>query len=629
MTRPLSARLLLAALMLGFFAFWMRDLGLPAFSGDEAFVAIQSQKTAGEIVRQLNIDEPHPPLYYLAMRGWHVATASLRELPVRTPSLLSGLLLLSVTYALGRRLGLGRLVAFIPVLLVGLNPQITVHVREARMYGPMLVTAVFAYLVASRFERMSPVTSMVAVMLSTLLALLTHYFNALFMAGLAMWGLLNWTGALRRRWLAAQAGAWLLLAVWLPFFGRGFFSPETLEAGKTWSLRLRPWETLAELIEVGAFGNRFLPAAGWVVVAAGLLMVAGWLAGCWLAKGGGRLLLLSAVVVPVGLFAMLAWIRPVFHAKYTLPWLVFAALGPGFVTATRRRTGIALTAALLGLTAGATWRTVESPYDPGLPLSGGDALSPNARLLGEGLAALAGPDDTYGECAPNPAHDFYTNDYLDRPLGYAVLPHYPEQPAAELSGQLEALLGSHRLLWYLDCTNPFWDPERVADQAFESRALLLGVEEIAGDRVRLYVAPGRVLEEQQVVGARFGGDPLAELSGTWKAKGQSLYVVLVWRSLAQTPDVDAKVFVHLVDGGGQPVSQSDGVPVAWTRPLATWRQDELLLDVHALPAPGADASGYTLRVGLYDAQTLDRLPAVDAQAERAADDAILIPPGGW
>ena len=52
----------MATLLLCVFALWLRNLGYPAFSGDEAFVAIQSRKPVAEILRQLNLDEPHPPL---------------------------------------------------------------------------------------------------------------------------------------------------------------------------------------------------------------------------------------------------------------------------------------------------------------------------------------------------------------------------------------------------------------------------------------------------------------------------------------------------------------------------------------------------------------------------------------
>jgi hypothetical protein len=111
----------------------------------------------------------------------------------------------------------------------------------------------------------------------------------------------------------------------------------------------------------------------------------------------------------------------------------------------------------------------------------------------------------------------------------------------------------------------------------------------------------------------------------WLAHAQALHVVLTWRALADQPDVEAKVFVHLIDASGLVMAQSDGLPVNWTRPLPTWRAGERLLDVHALALPpDADLASATLRVGLYNPNTLERLPAYDAAGRRLPDDAAPI-----
>ena len=107
-------------------------------------------------------------------------------------------------------------------------------------------------------------------------------------------------------------------------------------------------------------------------------------------------------------------------------------------------------------------------------------------------------------------------------------------------------------------------------------------------------------------------------------------MVLTWRSLADHPSVDAKVFVHVVDASGLMMAQADGVPVAWTRPLNTWAKDEVLTDVYALDLAVEDcASGCALRVGLYDPATSARLPMVDASGARFADDEAVVPLTPW
>src|SRR5512143_1524350 len=111
----LRAWLPMLIVLLAFFAFWLWDLGYPALSGDEAFVANFASKPLGEIFQRLNSDEPHPPFYYLLMHGWSLAAGERPEFIVRFPSLLCGLLLLSLTYRLGRDLGLSSYTALLPV----------------------------------------------------------------------------------------------------------------------------------------------------------------------------------------------------------------------------------------------------------------------------------------------------------------------------------------------------------------------------------------------------------------------------------------------------------------------------------------------------------------------------------
>ena len=105
---------------------------------------------------------------------------------------------------------------------------------------------------------------------------------------------------------------------------------------------------------------------------------------------------------------------------------------------------------------------------------------------------------------------------------------------------------------------------------------------------------------------------MAQLTGTWLAQRGDLHIVLVWRSLADHPQVSAKVFVHLLNAKGEVIAQVDGVPVGWTRPLDTWQRDEQLIDVYDLPLPaGQLEAGTHLEIGLYNPDTNVRFSAVD------------------
>jgi hypothetical protein len=620
----LPSRWILVALLLIFFGVWCHNLGLMGLTSDEAATGLMADMSMGGIYRQ-NQDSPHGPVYNLSMRAWRLVTGSVNEFTARYLSVLLGALLLALVYSCGRALGLNVLGALAVVVLIGLNPQITVHLREARPYAPMLVTMALATTVTLRFERLKFAPWLAAV--ASVLALLTHYFAIPFVATLGLWGFLYFKGRTRRQWVISQGVAWVFLAVWLPLFGRAFFNPNSLKTGKTWSFLMPAWETLARIVGAGAVGYREYPTS-WLAYVAGALLVAAWLAGCVVAAGRRRGFLALMVAWPLFLYALVCWVRPVFHPKYVVPWLLFASLAVGMVVSQRPRLGAVLAVGLLALMAGPTWRTLQQPYDPGVMATAD--LSPVQRESARALLSLADRHDTFASGTPDPVHCYYLQHYFNLSLNCDLVPKYPTQTVADLTAQVTGSLTSHRLLWYLDFYNPYWDPQHVADAVFSQSLLSLGAEQVAGRGMRLFTLPATVTQEQTPLGAQFG--QVAELDGTWVVRTQSLHVVLVWHSLADQPNVSAneKVFVHVLDENGQVVAQADGVPLAWTRPLNTWHKDEQLLDVYNLPlAPGDCASSCSLQIGLYDPATSVRLPAADSAGHALPDDAAVVSLSPW
>jgi hypothetical protein len=88
--------------------------------------------------------------------------------------------------------------------------------------------------------------------------------------------------------------------------------------------------------------------------------------------------------------------------------------------------------------------------------------------------------------------------------------------------------------------------------------------------------------------------------------GQIVTLTLYWR--ADVPaKADLKRFVHAVDAAGQIVVQSDVPLESDGIPAAYWRPGEYVVDRVALDVP-AGSEIEALRLGLYDAQTQERLP---------------------
>jgi hypothetical protein len=613
----------LVIILLAFFALWLWDLGYPSLSGDESFVATFASKPLDEIFQRLNSDEPHPPIYYVLMHGWSLVAGMRPEFIVRFPSLLFGLLLLSLTYRLGRDLGLSPYLSLLPVLLVGFLPHVLVHIREARMYGLMLVSIALLTLAAVRFERLPGRAGLLFAAGTAVLALLTHYFSVLFVATIGVWGVFGLRKGLRRRWIISQGAAWVLFAIWLPLFGRGFFNPSSLSQGKNWSFTLPPWEAFARIIRTAVFGYRDSAEVGWLVLGGALLIVGALLGALYYSKPK-RALLLACMTLPLLGYVLLGWFKPIFHPKYVLPWLLYAALAFGGLVASRRRLGSLAYIGLLVLMVVPMYRTVRRPYDPGLAMSRNEWLQPVPRELSLSLQHLLGPSDVFGMGTPDAAHCYYSQSYFNRDLGCELIPRYPNQPPAELGLQLDEILGQHEVLWYLDFYNPYWDPEHAAQSALMDHAVDLGQESLAGRRLELYASPATIRRGLFTTAATFGD--VAQLDGVWLTAGHDLHLALAWMGLVDRPTLDAKVFVHLINADGQIVAQQDGVPVHWTRPFATWRRDEDLLDVYTLPVPeGVDVNQLSLRIGLYHPDSGVRVPAHTRSGERLADDALVFP----
>ena len=87
--------------------------------------------------------------------------------------------------------------------------------------------------------------------------------------------------------------------------------------------------------------------------------------------------------------------------------------------------------------------------------------------------------------------------------------------------------------------------------------------------------------------------------------GGELVLMTVWKQQSQPQPV--KIFIHLAGEDGTPISQWDGLGLAWE----VWRKGHTLYQLHHLSLPEELSSGtYQLWVGLYQPQTLERWTTV-------------------
>jgi hypothetical protein len=101
-------------------------------------------------------------------------------------------------------------------------------------------------------------------------------------------------------------------------------------------------------------------------------------------------------------------------------------------------------------------------------------------------------------------------------------------------------------------------------------------------------------------------------------KSGQISLLTTWRVTAP-PSGRRAIFVHLLAPGGKVIAQWDGLDV----PVEGWRVgDTFIQKVSVLPPPNVAPGKYWIQVGLYNPDTMERLPVV-VQASHIADRVLL------
>jgi uncharacterized membrane protein len=104
----------------------------------------------------------------------------------------------------------------------------------------------------------------------------------------------------------------------------------------------------------------------------------------------------------------------------------------------------------------------------------------------------------------------------------------------------------------------------------------------------------------------------------------SFVLVLYWQALAPM-DRSYTVFAHLLDSEDQVRGQKDSLPAGGARPTTGWVPGEFIIDEYGLVVEADAPPGeYVLEVGMYDASTGERLPALDVEG-RVLDNRLVLP----
>ena len=186
--------------------------------------------------------------------------------------------------------------------------------------------------------------------------------------------------------------------------------------------------------------------------------------------------------------------------------------------------------------------------------------------------------------------------------------HLEERPTRGLQ-----LANAGADVYYVSTDAPGGDQERRFRSLNPEMQLMLEVPK-PGNHSRFQVYRARYAEKSDDVwldpSPVFGGQVALRgynLAGRSTHPVGTLRLILYWEALTR-PTKDFSVFNHIVDGAGVLRGQKDG-PAGGQMPSSRWRPREMQVDVHQIQVrEDAPAGDYELVTGLYELQSLQRLP---------------------
>jgi hypothetical protein len=159
--------------------------------------------------------------------------------------------------------------------------------------------------------------------------------------------------------------------------------------------------------------------------------------------------------------------------------------------------------------------------------------------------------------------------------------------------------------------------------ADDGRALGQGVE--IGKLVM--EIPRRVFEApsmQREIGARFG-DALRLLGYDLKQETDTISLTLHWEALRRM-EQSYKFFVHVCEPEtNELVSQADMIPYNWSYPTDWWEAGEIVSDQVTVSVEGVPPGKYRLWLGVYEADSGERLSITDSDGAQLHEDRLLLP----
>jgi hypothetical protein len=594
--------LLMTLLILVGFSLRVYHLNTVSLRGDEAFTVIHwMREPLSQTLSTIVTKDPQPPLAYALFRGWALLTGEHAETARILPALLN-VIGIPVLFALGKRIGGFRL-GLIAAFLWAIHPYQIWHAQDARNYAIWSSASVMALWLALRaLEHNRPVDWLLYIIVALSAAYL-YYLELFTLAVLNLYVLMAYwrQWKILARWIAAQAAIGLLLAPW-------FLQDKLLfrsDYGGTTGSNFDPMAILTHFIPTLTFGPS-LPESSWVWVLICILLVVGGVR-LWHKIGWRKSLLFWLLfVIPPLLIAFISLRLNVFAPRYILSvapaYVIFLASlcvhrsrGFGFFVFVFCFVGFSLS--LISYFSFDDYAKIKSP---------------NWRELIAFIEANTSSDDIVIQRAGDEAFNFYFDEYAivaDR----QQLPANERHSPFEIYGTLFGDLLTRRSLWMTAQTFPDWPSAGIVEQWAANYTQQVRAHRIGGISIEQYMS-WYVSPHELPPAPLTAFSNIAELAGAevFDPVENTLDVWLYWRPSTQTQQ-PFKVFVQLIGSinpaTGTPLwSQDDQFPQNGRISTTKWRAGALYRDVFSLPLDGVASGEYSLIVGLYNAQTGERIP---------------------
>ena len=584
---------ILVLILLLTFAARLINIGVESLWVDEGFSywTIQHDDLFGVLRRDV-----HPPLYFLALRGWSGLTG-LTELALRYFSVLPSVLSVAMIYQVGRELvrqrGLKEYssIPLLAALMLALADMETSIAQEVRMYTWHVLWVLVSMWAFLRWIRLSTHKTggryLVIWIISTLLLLYTHYIGAASVAVQGLYALLFLRGKPRLRAIGGLVFAGALFIPWLLFIvsdqtdniGTGYNVPSTLES--LWNYRInwftQQWALMGGLAMLGIIGlargsdaQQHVPTVG---TSNGMSETP---------RFHTPFLLLAWLVVPVILTYLLNFRVPILIdyriTQITPAVALLVAFGLDSIPQPTRAFLIAVIVVY------------------GVVIDDTPVARPPWREVGLNAARYAQSGDL-ALAHITPSGDWQVMYYYERFMPEGVetrsLRQWQIEQGDTYADGLPELLNQYEQVWFMH-----WSKDRSGFEALEQTGYTQTAvmsEDWLGNDLNVYRfdrLPESMLDSFQ------NGMMLRDAD----IPPDQLRVDLFWMT-SSALDSDYTVSVILLDENGVLVAQDDAQPFVNQRPTSSWQPGEVVYDPHTLQLldglSDLAAGTYTVGVKVY------------------------------